>query len=841
MTTAALSTPKDFAYYYRDRLGFSVVVLKTEPARKRKEPAVFSLETYLKRKPTNEEIEQWFTINPNYNVGIPMGGVSQAVAFDIDGDNAVERIKSKIPEMSSGLREAFNNTMKTRTGSGSEHAIFKIEGPIDDITKKVLWSDGQPHSQILMLANNCYVVAAPSIHPNDKVYEWNGKEPQTIIRHQLDEFIRLVSPNQEQSRSQTELYTTRVEPQVTTTTSRTLTPEQMQELLSWVKPYYVDGHRDHIVFYLSGMMRKDAGFSLDTARRFVKLLCNSSGYSDENLDKSLTVVDNTYRKPLDEINGKSGLHDLLVTSYEQNSGSEYDNEQYLIRTEAFSQICQIINGEPEEPRNDGGNGKKGFSGDNNNNIAPREPGSWLAEQLAIDKHLDVNDTLVREVMERDHYKTLADTKEIVWEHGGVFRYGGEEQINMVLEELGGCEVTNNTRREVIERIKIKTYTDRDEFDKNPLLRNVKNGIVCLECGKRFPHNPEKYPSLIQIPHPYYTPEEMKERIAARPKGHQFLGEKIVFEFLCNVMDAPDVSLAIDYWGYCLIGDNRFQKDFMDVGPPDSGKSLHLNITKAYLGPKNMAHKSLKELTQNRFAKADLYGKLANTCSDISSSKLKDIEAFKLIASGDDISAEKKNRDPFTFVPFTKLMFSANTPPLPNEELDDAYYKRWILLVFGMKKKDFLDKSKDVVINRDMLKEIQQDENELSDLLYLGVQAAKKLIKERWLSGGQKTRDIDIIREEYLRKAMPVKAWVEDNCVLGPDYEGEKPDMFADFIEYCNKERLPGLGSVIALGMKLIELYPGVEDVKVGTRKDRKHVWKGITLRSSLRHEDQTKL
>jgi hypothetical protein len=89
--------------------------------------------------------------------------------------------------------------------------------------------------------------------------------------------------------------------------------------------------------------------------------------------------------------------------------------------------------------------------------------------------------------------------------------------------------------------------------------------------------------------------------------------------------------------------------------------------------------------------------------------------------------------------------------------------------------------------------------------------------------------------------MPVKAWVEDNCVLGPDYEGEKPDMFAVFIEYCNRERLPGLGSVIALGMKLLELYPGVEDVKVGTRKDGRHVWKGIALRSSLRPEDQTEL
>lgn len=203
---------------------------------------------------------------------------------------------------------------------------------------------------------------------------------------------------------------------------------------------------------------------------------------------------------------------------------------------------------------------------------------------------------------------------------------------------------------------------------------------------------------------------------------------------------------------------------------------------------------------------------------------------------------KKNKDPFSFKPFAKLMFSANTPPpLPSEELDDAYYKRWILLVFGMKKKDFLDKTKDVKMNRELLREILEDENELSDLLYLAVQAAGKIIRERGFSGGQRIRDIDIVREEYLRKAMPVKAWVEDNCVLGPNYEGEKPTMFTDFINYCRGERLPGLTSVIALGMKLLELCPGLEDIRAGTRKDRKHVWKGITLRSRLRPEDQTEI
>ena len=843
MTTAALNSPKDHALYYHD-LGFSVFVLRNPETgtevqlRDRKRPAV-DWKLYQIMRPSKIQIERWFAKNPTYNLAIVTGSISKIIALDVDGPTAVKRVEDKRMEMSANLRVALDNTMVNRTGSGGTHIIFRLEEDISDIRNKVLWSDGQAHSQILMQGNDHYIVAAPSVHPNGKSYKWNEKIPHLITRQELSELVRLLSaPGMMRSRPQTAEIRRQLSD--TQTTIRALIPEQMQELLSWVKPYYTPGNRNDIIFYLSGMMRKDGGFILEAARRFIILLCNSSGYSDEDLDKSLTVVDNTYRKPLKELNGKSGLHDLLVSSYEQNSsissgGGDYDKEQYLQRTEAYSQICQIINGEPPEKNPDNDHHP------NDDDGADNFPGSWLSPLLATDKHLDVNDALVNEVMKRDTYRTLSDTKEILWEHGGVFRYGGEERINMMLEELGGPVVDNGTRREVIERIKIKTYIEREEFDKDPLLRSVKNGIVNLRTGERYDHDPEKYPSLIQIPHNYYTPEEMNQRLAARPMGSQFLCKKIVFEFLCNVMDRSDVRLAIDYWGYCLVGDQRFQKSLMNIGPPDSGKSKHLDITRAFLGEKNMSHKSLKELTQNRFAKADLYGKLANSCADISSAKLRDIEAFKLIVSGDDISAEKKGRDPFTFKPSAKLMFSANTPPLPDEELDDAYYKRWIPLVFGMHDKDFLDKRKKVTINPYLLQEILEDENELSDLLYLAVQAAKKLVRERWFSGGQRTRDIDIIREEYLRKAMPVKAWVEDNCTLGPDYLGEKPDTFADFVKYCDKEKLPRLASVVALGMKLMELYPGIKDHSTGKGKDKKHVWKGITLTSSLRPEDQTEI
>jgi len=855
MTEASLDCPKDYAYYYRDRFGFSVFILKnpehridgnlelekTKGVQERKQPAVPVGHPWFELKPADEQIERWFEKTANWNLAIPMGPVSQAVAFDIDGPGAVAKIESLIPEMSSTLREAFNNTMKNRTGRGGEHIVFKIEGEINDVGKRQLWSDGKNHSQILLIAKRSYIVAAPSRHPNGRRYEWNGKELQTITRQDLDQLVRLISPAIAHQRAATEPGATqRVYVSPGEKGERTLNPEQMTQLFSWVQPYYNPGSRNDIIFYLSGMMRIE-GFTLETARRFIKLLVNSSEYPDENLDKSLTVVDNTYRKPIDEINGKTGLHDLLVTSYE--SSDDYDKDEYLRRCEAFSQICQVVNCKPEtrNPEEEADDNKKddeaeGIPSDDGNGKGydyKDRPGEWLRRQILADKNLDINDALVNEILRRDIYRTFIDTKEIVWYEDGVFHYGGWERINSVLEELGGSEVKNARRSEVIERIRIMTYTERVAFDKDPLIIIAKNGVVDLATGKRMPHNPYTYPSLVQIPHNYYTPSEMRERLKNRPKDRQMLCKKIVGEYLCNVLEPQDIILSIEFWGYDLMGSNWLQKALMCIGPPDAGKSTHVDITEAFLGKENCANKTLKELTINRFAKAGLYGKLANTCADISNSKLEDIETFKMLVTGDDISAEKKGKDAFNFTPRSKLHFSANTPPLPKHETDEAFYKRWILLLFAMKK--------GVVINRNLLQEIIEDENELDDLLYLAVQAAGKLLTQQGFSGGAKTYDIDIIMEAYMRKAKPIVAWADDNCVIGREYEGEKDRTFDDFKKYCRKNRLPYSNSKVSFAQELTEVYH-VENAQRGRRKEkRRNVWKGISLIEDLRPEQQTEI
>ena len=105
---------------------------------------------------------------------------------------------------------------------------------------------------------------------------------------------------------------------------------------------------------------------------------------------------------------------------------------------------------------------------------------------------------------------------------------------------------------------------------------------------------------------------------------------------------------------------------MLVGPPNSGKSVHLKVTKGLLGPKNMAHKTLKEVVEHNSLRLTCMANLqihAQTYQMRNSKK--DIEAFKLISSGDDVDVEKKNRDPFTFVPFAKLMYSAKTVSVKN--------------------------------------------------------------------------------------------------------------------------------------------------------------------------------
>ncbi|MDQ3853729.1 MAG: bifunctional DNA primase/polymerase, partial [Thermoproteota archaeon] len=279
MTSAGLNTSKDYALCYHD-MGFSVFVLQNpdsegrtiQQLKARKKPAV-NWELYQIMRPSKIQLDRWFAKNPNYNVGIVTGSISKIVALDVDGPTAGKQVEEARMKMSTNLRIAFDHTMVNKTGSGGAHIIFRVEDDISDISQKKLWTDGKPHSEIKLQGNGHYIVGAPSLHPDgdDKVYQWNGETPALITRQELNELIRLLGGGG--SGTVSRLEGNFPPSNFEAPDQRPFTTEEMLRLFKWVKPLYIPGDRDAIILYLSGAMRKDAGFSHEAARTFFKLLC----------------------------------------------------------------------------------------------------------------------------------------------------------------------------------------------------------------------------------------------------------------------------------------------------------------------------------------------------------------------------------------------------------------------------------------------------------------------------------------------------------------------------------------------------------------------------------------
>ena len=103
-------------------------------------------------------------------------------------------------------------------------------------------------------------------------------------------------------------------------------------------------------------------------------------------------------------------------------------------------------------------------------------------------------------------------------------------------------------------------------------------------------------------------------------------------------------------GYLCTADNTAQKAFLLVGDGANGKGTFLRLMGETLGKQNISAIPLQKLATDRFAKAGLYGRLANIAGDISSERLAETADFKGIVGGDMQMGEHKYGHPFSFTP-----------------------------------------------------------------------------------------------------------------------------------------------------------------------------------------------
>lgn len=361
-------------------------------------------------------------------------------------------------------------------------------------------------------------------------------------------------------------------------------------------------------------------------------------------------------------------------------------------------------------------------------------------------------------------KTAKDN-EIVYiydEEKGVYSPDGEAKIKTAMANMLGKENRHRYYPDVIFHIKAKTYFERPSTV-NPLKLIVANGVLNVETRQLVPFNPAEF-YLTALPVYYDEKAECP----------------VIIKFLSEVVGKKLLPLIQEMFGYCLYQDYLFHVAFMFVGNGKNGKSTLINLLTIFLGKESVSHETLQDICYNRFSKAQLYGKLANTCADIPSTPLTYTGIFKIVTGNDSLSAEYKFKNPFIFINKAKLIFSCNQVPETKDDTD-AYYRRWQIIPCN-------NTFKNEECDPNILAKLTIPE-ELSGLLNWALEGLKRLLEKRQFSINE---DFEEQRRQYIRKSNSSKAFIEESLSYDPDHNSFIPEseLYQKYIAFCNDNELP---------------------------------------------------
>jgi len=336
-----------------------------------------------------------------------------------------------------------------------------------------------------------------------------------------------------------------------------------------------------------------------------------------------------------------------------------------------------------------------------------------------------------------------------------------------------------------------------EINANQYIVNVKNGLYNVLDGGFAPHDPEHL-STVQL-NVRYAPG------SSCPRFMQFLTESL---------GAEEIPLVQEMLGYFLIPVNKAQKSFVIVGEPGAGKSkLLLTLNEILLGQQNVSNIPWQGLNE-RFKTAELFGKLANIFADLPTRNIDDNGIFKALVGEDFLTAERKNKDPFSFQPYARLLFSCNAIPRNYGDKSEGFYRRLIIIRFAQ---PVPEEKKDAEL-------MDKFAAEADGIFLFAVEGLRRLIANKYRFSETEATRAEVQR--YRIDSNSVLSFVEDCCAVTPDAETERGELFNHYREYC---RNAGLSPVSQKTFnKDFELaHPSIK--RGVDRLGKRRVWKGIRL------------
>jgi P4 family phage/plasmid primase-like protien len=226
-----------------------------------------------------------------------------------------------------------------------------------------------------------------------------------------------------------------------------------------------------------------------------------------------------------------------------------------------------------------------------------------------------------------------------------------------------------------------------------------------------------------------------------------------------------------------MGGYNIQKAVLLEGGGGNGKSVYLDTVTAMLGADNVSSVSWQELGEDKYAKAQLYGKMANIHTDLSKSAITDTSAFKALTGGDKIWSDVKHSiKGINFYNRAKLVYACNQIPR-SKDITDAFFDRLILINFPFKIRGTKDEDKN--LKKKLIEE-------LPGIFNWAIVGLNRLLETESFSTSKTTDDFKSI---YQKKSDTVVAFFRELVRRGEKEDKEtKEDVYQFYVAYC-KEHL----------------------------------------------------
>jgi P4 family phage/plasmid primase-like protien len=397
-----------------------------------------------------------------------------------------------------------------------------------------------------------------------------------------------------------------------------------------------------------------------------------------------------------------------------------------------------------------------------------------------------------------------------------FRYNPQ---NGVYELFAEAHIQQETRRKLGKHLSINRHREIEHFIKSSTMKDmpsppedlivVANGVLNVKTGRLEPFSPDFF--MFNALPVRYDPN------ADCPRFKTFLGEVIP--------SAENIRVLQEFVGYCLTRNCKFEKAIMLVGGGANGKTTFLKVLIKTLGKQNVSTMPLQIISNNRFALAELYGKMANIYPELPAVALRDTGLFKALVTGEMISGEKKFMGRFDFVPYSKLAFSCNEMPQTPDNTD-AFFRRWVILPFPIQ---FLPDNPKTDPN---LEGKLTTPEELSGILNWALQGLARLLQQGKFSISE---TVEETRDRYTLLSNSEKAFAERALIVATGKEITKEATYLAYIRFCQEHGLPTI-SKNAFSMELPRYIACMESLtRIHGKATR--VWRDIQLKEN---EDSNK-